>query len=99
MKQLAKTLTLITVLSLVLIIPTMVFANASNGTEFQSIYDRVMGWVTGMPAIIIAISVALLGVVRAFQSGGWIWAFAGIIVAAIIFLLPDITSGLGGATF
>lgn len=89
----------IALLALVLAVSaTSAFANTSNGTEFQSLYDRVIGWVTGLPAIVIAIAVALIGVVRAFQSGSFIWAFAGIAVAAVIFLLPTITSGLGGAT-
>jgi conjugal transfer pilus assembly protein TraA len=73
-------------------------ANTSNGTEFQTLYDSVVGWVTGLPAIIIAIAICLMGVVRAFQSGSFIWALAGILVAALIFLLPTLISGLGGAT-
>ena len=87
------------IVALVLTFAPFALANNSNGTEFQSIYDRVMGWVTGMPAIIIAIAVAIIGVVRAFQSGSFMWAFAGICVAALIFLLPQITTGLGGCTF
>ena len=78
---------------------SVALANNSNGTEFQTIFDRVIGWVTGMPAIIIAIGVAILGVVRAFQAGSFMWAFAGIIVAALIFVLPAIVAGLGGTTF
>jgi len=87
------------IMALVLTLAPLALANNGNGVEFQSIYDRVMGWVTGMPAIIIAIAISILGVVRAFQSGSFIWAFAGICVAAIIFLLPLITTGLGGCTF
>jgi len=87
------------IVALVLTLAPLALANNGNGAEFQSIYDRVMGWVTGMPAIIIAIAISIIGVVRAFQSGSFIWAFAGICVAAIIFLLPQITAGLGGCTF
>lgn len=77
----------------------LALANTSNGTDFQSIYDKVYGWVTGLPAIVIAFAIALIGVVRAFQTGSFVWAFAGILVAAIIFLLPTIMTGLGGCSF
>ena len=87
------------IIALLLTFAPLALANNGNGAEFQSIYDRVIGWVTGMPAIIIAIAISIIGVVRAFQSGSFIWAFAGICVAALIFLLPQITSGLGGCTF
>ena len=76
----------------------LALANTSNGAEFASLYTTVLGWLTGVPAIIIAIAIALTGVVRAFQSGQFMWALAGLLVAALIFLLPGIIAGLGGAT-
>ena len=83
---------------MVMAMNTFAFANTSNGNEFQTLYSAVMGWVTGLPAIIIAIAIATLGVVRAFQTGGFMWALSGILVAAFIFLVPTIVTGLGGAT-
>ena len=49
------------IMALVLTLAPLALANNGNGVEFQSIYDRVMGWVTGMPAIIIAIAISILG--------------------------------------
>lgn len=82
----------------VMAMATGAFANQSNGTEFQSLWTRVEGWITGIPAIIIAIALAVLGIVRAFQSGSFMWAMGGILTAAFLFLLPTIVTGLGGAT-
>ncbi len=90
--------TILAVVCMVMAMNTIAFANTSNGNEFQTLYSRVMGWVTGLPAIIIAIAIATLGVVRAFQTGGFMWALSGILVAAFLFLVPTIVTGLGGAT-
>lgn len=78
---------------------SQVLANTSQGTEFQSIYDRVMGWASGLPAIIFGLAVAILGALRGFQSGQYFWIFGGLIISALIFVLPSIMTGLGGATF
>lgn len=75
------------------------FANTSNGTEFQSIYDRVMGWVTGLPAIVFGLAIGILGALRGFQTGQYFWIFGGLIIAAFVFVVPTIMTGLGGATF
>jgi type IV secretory pathway VirB2 component (pilin) len=85
--------------ALTVLTASVAFANTNNGNEFQSLYDKVIQWVTGLPAIIIAIGIAIVGIMRAFQNGGFIWALAGILIAALIFLLPTIIGGLGGATF
>ena len=90
--------TAVLVFAMVMCLSSLALANTSNGTEFQSLYDMVVKWATGMPAIIIAIGIALVAIMRAFQSGSFVWALAGILVAALIFLLPNIISGLGGAT-
>jgi len=89
--------TILTVVCMVMAMSTLAFANASNGNEFQSLYTRVMSWVTGIPAIIIAMAFALMGIIRAFKDG-FMWALGGILVAAFIFLIPTIVTGLGGAT-
>ena len=94
MKKLALMVMALTVLT-----AASAMASTSQGTEFQSIYDRVMGWVTGLPAIIFGLAVGILGGIRAFQSGQYFWMFGGLIVAAFIFVMPSIMTGLGGATF
>jgi len=87
------------VMALTVLTAASAMADTNQGTEFQSIYDRVMGWVTGLPAIIFGLAVGILGGIRAFQSGQYFWMFGGLIVAAFIFVMPSIMTGLGGATF
>jgi bacteriorhodopsin len=89
--------TLVMVMALVAVLAPMALANTQAGTEFQTLYDRVIEWITGMPAIIIAIGMAVMGVVRAFQTGSFMWALGGLLVAALVFALPSIISGMGGA--
>jgi hypothetical protein len=81
-----------------LLTASLAMANTSNGTEFQTLYDRVMSWVTGLPAIIIAVAIAFMGIIRGFQTGTIIWPLAGLLVAAFVFLVPTIINGMGGAT-
>lgn len=87
------------VMVLTVLTATTVLASTNNGTEFQSIYNRVLGWITGLPAIIFGLAVGLLGGIRAFQSGQYVWLFGGLIIAAFVFVLPSVMTGLGGATF
>jgi len=87
------------VMALTVLTAASAMADTSQGTEFQSIYDRVMGWATGLPAIIFGLAVGILGGIRAFQSGQYFWLFGGLIVAAFVFVMPSIMTGLGGATF
>ena len=77
---------------------SLALANTNNGTEFQTLYDRVMSWVTGLPAIVIAVAIAFMGIIRGFQTGTIIWPLAGLLVAAFIFLVPTVITGMGGAT-
>ena len=86
-------------LALVVLMATSAMAQTNQGTEFQSIYDKVITWVQGLPAIIFGLAVGILGALRAFQSGQYFWVFGGIIIAAFVFVLPSIITGLGGATF
>jgi hypothetical protein len=90
--------TVVMVMCVVMAFSSIALANTSNGTEFNTLYNRVVGWITGLPAIIIAFAFAIIGVVRSFQSGGFIWALAGILIGALLFILPTIVTGLGGAT-
>ncbi len=83
-------------LALVALLPDLSFAfTNTNGAEFQSLYDTVVGWVTGIPGIIMAIGVGIVGAWRAFASGQFLWFFGGLLVAAIILLLPTIVNGMG----
>jgi hypothetical protein len=86
------------VMCMIIAFASVALANTSNGTEFNGLYNMVIGWITGLPAIIIAFAFAIIGVVRSFQSGGFIWALAGILIGALLFILPSIVTGLGGAT-
>lgn len=77
---------------------SLVFANTSNGVEFQSLYDRVISWITGLPAIIAAFAVVIGSVLGAHKTGNYMLVMGGILIAALIFVLPQIVTGLGGAT-
>lgn len=90
--------TMVLTAMITLLTASLAMANTSNGTEFQTLYDRVMSWVTGLPAIIIAVAIAFMGIIRGFQTGTIIWPLAGLLVAAFVFLVPTIINGMGGAT-
>ena len=93
-----KVQVLVMAVVMLMALSTLAFANTSNGNEFNSLYSVVLGWITGLPGMIIAFALAILGAIRAFTGGGVMWFFGGLIVAALIFMLPSIITGLGGAT-
>lgn len=97
-QQCSKLLVIATVLCLSLLTASLAFANTSNGTEFQPLYDRVIQWMTGLPAIIAAIGIVLGSVLTAHKTGNYLLVMGGILIAALIFVLPPIIQGLGGTT-
>jgi ABC-type spermidine/putrescine transport system permease subunit II len=77
---------------------SLALANTNQGTEFQNLYDKIVGWVQGLPGIIIGIGLAIGGVIKGATGGGILWVFGGLIAAAVVIMLPGIIAGLGGAT-
>lgn len=84
--------------ALLTIIPS--FASTNQGTEFQSLYDKMIGYVKGLPGIMAALAILVVSLYMAFFGGkGPLVFFGGIIAAAAIFVVPTIVEGMGGATF
>lgn len=76
------------------------FANNANGNEFQSLYNKVVGYLTGVPGILAALAILSTSLYLAFFGGrGPLVFFGGVIAAAAIFLLPTIVQGMGGTLF
>ncbi|MEM3830191.1 MAG: hypothetical protein QXV17_05510 [Candidatus Micrarchaeaceae archaeon] len=80
--------------------PIAAFASTSSGTEFSSLYSLLVGWVTGIPGIMAAIVLMIVGIYMSFVGGKSVMYFFGTALgAAAIFLIPTIASSLGGATW
>jgi conjugal transfer pilus assembly protein TraA len=84
----------------VLLMPAMAHASTSAGTQFQSLYSLLVGWVTGIPGIMAAIVLMLMGLYLSFLGGKSVMYFFGTaLAAAAIFLIPTIAGSLGGAVW
>jgi conjugal transfer pilus assembly protein TraA len=79
---------------------TPALASTTSGTEFQSIYDMITGWITGLPGILLAIAIMLVGVYMSFFAGKspmyFLTCAAG---SALVFLIPTLAVSMGGAIF
>jgi conjugal transfer pilus assembly protein TraA len=72
----------------------------SGGTEFQQLYSMLTGWVTGVPGIMAAIILLVMGIYLSFFGQKSIMYFFGTALgAAAIFLLPNIATGIATATW
>ena len=82
------------------IIPESAIASTTSGTEFQSIYDKITGWISGLPGIMLAIAIMLMGVYMSFFAGKspmyFLTCAAG---SALVFLIPSLAANMGGAIF
>jgi len=73
---------------------------SSGGTEFQQLYSMLTGWVTGVPGIMAAIVLLVMGIYLSFFGQKSIMYFFGTALgAAAIFLLPNIATGIATATW
>jgi len=85
---------------MVLLMPIAAHASTSAGTEFQSLYSMLVSWVTGIPGIMAAIVLMLMGLYLSFLGGKSVMYFFGTaLAAAAIFLIPTIAGSLGGAVW
>jgi len=100
-KHSASILKALLVLSVVVLFsPVMAHASTSSGTEFSSLYSMLVGWVTGIPGIMAAIVLMLMGLYLSFLGGKSVMYFFGTaLAAAAIFLIPTIAGSLGGAVW
>jgi len=75
-------------------------AQTNKGTEFQSLWDKMVEYVQGLPGIMAALAILVVSLYMAFFGGkGPLVFFGGVIAAALIFLLPNIVQGMGGSLF
>ena len=94
-------LVIIAILAIGLFVPQLAHAsNATGGTEFQSLYNKLIGWVQGLPGIMGAIILLVVGIYLSFVGGrSPMYFFLTALGAAAIFLIPGIAQGLAGATW
>jgi hypothetical protein len=75
-------------------------ANVNEGTEFQSLWNKMISYVQGLPGIMAALAILVVSLYMAFFGGkGPLVFFGGIIAAAAIFVIPNIVQGMGGSLF
>ena len=75
-------------------------AQTNQGTEFQSLWNKMVSYVQGLPGIIAALTILVFSLYMAFFGGkGPLVFFGGIITAAAIFVIPNIVQGMGGSLF
>jgi hypothetical protein len=75
-------------------------SNATGGAEFNSLWDKLEGYVKGVPGKIFALGILVTGLYRSiFAGAGPLFFFGSSAAAAAIFILPGIASGAGGALF
>jgi ABC-type spermidine/putrescine transport system permease subunit II len=75
-------------------------ANVNQGTEFQTLWDKMISYVQGLPGIMAALAILVVSLYMAFFGGkGPLVFFGGIIAAAAIFVIPNIVQGMGGSLF
>lgn len=78
---------------------TTVMANTSNGTDFQTPYQKVVGWATGLPIIILVLAISFAGFIKAVRSGEIIMGLVYCVLTAFIYVLLNFVISLGGTTF
>jgi hypothetical protein len=75
-------------------------AQTNKGTEFQSLWNKMIDYVQGLPGIMAALAILVVSLYMAFFGGkGPLVFFGGIIAAAAIFVIPSIVQGMGGSLF
>lgn len=72
---------------------------STGGSEFQDLYDLVLGWTEGILGKTIAVSAFLIGMIMGVAKQS-IWAFAiGCLFAASLAFGPSIIEGIFSAGF
>jgi type IV secretory pathway VirB2 component (pilin) len=87
------------VLATLLLVATSM-ADTNKGSEFQSLWQKMIDYVQGLPGIMAALAILVVSLYMAFFGGkGPLVFFGGIIAAAAIFVIPSIVQGMGGSLF
>jgi len=91
------TVTALALIGLALLAPESALAG-TGGTEFQSTYDMLISWMTGLLGRIIAIAFIIVGLIAGVARQS-IMSFAiGIAAGLGIFMAPDIIDAVVSAT-
>lgn len=91
---------LIAAVSAMVAVPHLALASTSSGTEFASLYQKVTGWINGLPGIMGAIALLIGGIYISFiGQKSPMYFFYSALGAAAIFLIPTIATSLGGAVW
>jgi type IV secretory pathway VirB2 component (pilin) len=72
-------------------------AYATGGSEWQPIWDKIVGYINGYPGMIAAAGLVIAGLF-AFYRGQFAQGLVAIIVAAAIFLTPTVVQGFTSGT-
>ena len=102
LQQSWERLNLFLLFAIVSVVATASPALASNatGVEFNSLWDKLVGYVEGVPGKIFALGILVVGLYRSiFAGAGPLFFFGSSAAAAAIFLLPGIANSAGGALF
>jgi conjugal transfer pilus assembly protein TraA len=65
-----------------------------TGTEFQSLYDLLLGWAQGYLARSIAIAASIMGALYGMAKQNPILALIGIVFAVILAIGPAVINGI-----
>lgn len=65
-----------------------------TGTEFQALYDMLVGWATGYLGKALAIGAFIVGAVIGFSKGTAMPALVGLVFAIVLGLGPGIIDGM-----
>ena len=74
---------------MVLAVP--VLAGTATNTGLESLYNEVSSWLTGAPGKIMGIAFIILGIWMARQ-GSFLWFFAGLLMAIVLTVIPNIVA-------
>jgi conjugal transfer pilus assembly protein TraA len=81
----------------VLLLPALVQAG-TGGTEFNSLYTLMTGWMQGTMGRLIAVATGTLGILAGMFRGSLMLGLSGIGAAILMFFLPTIIGGIVTAT-
>jgi conjugal transfer pilus assembly protein TraA len=80
-----------------LLAPALVQAG-TGGTEFNSLYTLMTGWMQGTMGRLIAVATGTLGILAGMYRGSLMLGLSGIGAAVMMFFLPTIIGGIVTAT-
>lgn len=83
----------IVLLVLAMTVPGLAFAGTS-GTEFQVLYDLLVGWATGFLGKSIAIAAFIIGMGMGIARSSPMPALGGVVFALFVAYVPGVIGGI-----